>query len=425
MILGSTLNLRPVLKTPSSMEIKVLFQITSQSLEGFQFDIQFRGLYQIFQYLIEAKTVAIPWQDVTSGVFKLALKYQSQHSMELLQFMVHNQLCAPKLILEIYKNITESPADEMSIRTLILLFRTSGFREILREPTMEWDLIEKYLNSNGPLVMKQSFFETILDLIVVILNIPVQGYSFTTKTLSQKTAFDEKMERVQTKLTFKAIVIPAATVAKITPKAFHLNPGDVNNSLFRLLVKTIFFETTAERNVAHTVQILLRQLEFATRLLGRLNSVMDISQSSNLMEKFLMNYESNLRALTTAFKSQISEDGGVVNKLLEYLISFLSVDYLRELKPVLESTGFLSQVAIWAFSQYVEPDENKRKVFISDDDGKSSMRNAKTRRNALVIETILRLGSVKEGILHDHWIDIGGATNVMVSFNMFKVRKVN
>lgn len=426
-ILGSVLNQRPLLKEFPESEVAVLVRITTQALDSFTFDIQFKGLYQILQYLIDSGADRVPWREITQGIYKLALKFQSSHSMELLHFVVHNQLCESKLILEIYKNTMASPAYEMGVKTLSLLFHTKRFREIVREPTMERDLVVEYLNSNGPLVLKQAYFERIVELVLILLNIPERRKDplFVPRVLTQKTVFELEMEDLLKKLAFKAIVVSknGTSSNKDCSEEIVVKPEDVNRSLFRSLVKTIFIDTVSDSDtsVAHVAQILLRQLEFATMFLGRISTVMDMSKATILLDKIFVNFESNLSALTVAFKSQISEDNGVINKLLEYLNNLLSVNYLRELKPVLESTGFIAQAAIWTHNQYLEPGDDIRDV-VTTDDGKSSLRNPAIRRNALVIENILRLGSIKERILNDHWINIASATNIMVSFHIMKVR---
>lgn len=157
-----------------------------------------------------------------------------------------------------------------------------------------------------------------------------------------------------------------------------------------------------------SVQLMLRQLEFTARFLQRLSSVLDISKATDLLEDVFVKIEENLKALTSAFKSQISDDEAVINKLLDYLNDFLSVDYVKDLKPVLKRTGFLLQTAIWTHHQMVLTEKRDKGT---------------VNRNARVISNILRLGSMDEGILKEYWFEheINSATNVMVAFNLLKV----
>lgn len=419
-VLGAVLHKRPLLELSQS-ELQELIRSCSENVDFLSFDNQFKALYRICNYLVATQAINLEWESIVQGVHKATIKFQSSQAVELLQFTLENRLCSPKLILEVFKHITESPADEASIKTLALLCTTPEYKEILSDPQLEKDLVGKYLNSNGHLILARSSYENAIQLVFALLDIPVLGRDNNSRAIKCliETRFELEVAEMMRQIEFKSNCIPKTFHKDVKIKSkgssigISLTPPDINKFLFRRLFKTVFIEIkdSANQQLSAAVQLMLRQLEFTARFMQRLSSVLDISKAAELLEDVFLKMEGNFKALTSAFKSQISDDEAVINKLLEYLNDFLSVDYVKDLKPVLKRSGFLLQTAIWTHHQMVIPQTTEK------------LDKGAVKRNAMVISNLLRLGSMEEGILKEYWFEheINSATNVIVAFDILKV----
>lgn len=425
-ILGSALHQRPFLTVPHN-EISALVHLCSQCIEEMSYERQFKALYRICLFLLEAyHGETVNWEAITRGAFKLAAKYQSAHSLELLQFSVANSLCSPQLVLEIYSAIITVPMNEPNLRTLCLLYQLEGFSEIAGEELLESGQIVQYLNSNGGLVLSRQCFTCAIEWICVCLNIPRAENgepSCPIKSL-ELTTFEVDIEKTSKAIHIKSLKMPEEEAKEKKKEQMHscrIKPSEINKSLIRKLFRSIFAEAAESQHISGVVKLMLRQVEFTARFLQHIGTAVDMAAAGTLTDDILVRLEGSLKGLAKAFQSQLSEDNEVINQILEFLSSFLSVDYVKNLKPVLVSTGFLLQSAIWAHHQFLSEENRDALIAQPRDEGIGSVK-AISKRNSLVIEIILRLGSIQESVFKDYWFegDLNSATDVIASFQILK-----
>lgn len=395
-------------------------------MDDLSYERQFKALYRICQYLVscDKEHTTTQWEDITQGIQKCATKYQSIHSIELLQYVLSQQLCSPKLILEIYNQIIAAPFDEMNVRTLTLLYQTKEFREIIGDQLMDPDHIVNYLNSHGGLVLTRPCFPVAIEWVFICLNIPKKDFQKDIKGGLEIKSIEITKAEIDIKEIMNSLQVKAITANCHTDNdrdhsipPHIIRPSDINKTLVRKLFKSIFADAKQSQHISVIVELMLRQLEFTTRFLQELAKVIIISEAGSLLDDIFVRFEGTLKALTKAFKSQISEDGVVINKLLEYLNYFLSVDYVKELKPVLSSSGFLLQVAIWTHHQFVASGTEAKAL--TDEAG---TKNVVVKRNSLVFEIILRLGAIEEDLLKEYWFEteINSAIDIKSTFAILK-----
>lgn len=421
-VLGGAVNRRPVLPLPAH-EISAIVRLCAHCTDDLTYESQFKALYRIGQYLVDSPYAdTIDWDAIARGVFKCACKYQSVHSVELLQFILANRLCPPKLVLEIYNSIVSGPVDEMNIKCLSLMYQMEDFKEMVADTLLSNDDIVQFLNSSGGLILSRSCFSNAIEWFLICLDLGTRADQVVHQSL-KLTPFDESIEGIMQRIEMKAID-PAFEITvddKMPPRETRkIQSGDINQVLIRKLFKYIYAEANESQHISVVVELMLRQLEFTVRFLSKLTTVVKISEAGPRTGDILLKFEGTLSGLTKAFKSQITEDGPVINKLLECLNYFLVVDYTRELKPVLDSSGFLLQAAIWTHHQFIAEGDRRKIKSLRGEGGSTS---AVYNRNSLVMEILLRLGAIQEGLLKEYWFDteINTATDVTIAVAILKV----
>lgn len=425
--LGSALHLRPALDLPAN-EINALVELCSFCVDELTYDRQFKALYRICQYLVETNSIErVCWDAITNGVYKLATKFQSQIAMELLQFVLASQLCSPKLTLKIYTAIKTTPVDNINLKCLTLMYRTDAHKEILGDSLMDNEEIIQYLNSNGGFILSRKSFANSLEWLLICLNIPMANNknhhsADNNYQCLESTPFEVEMKRITLQLEFKDTFKRNTNLEELHSTEFNppVELESVNRSLLRKIFKSIFVDVDDKQHVSMVIQLKLQQLEITTMFLEKLSVVQSIKELDNFTSDILKRFEEILKALNKLFRYEISEKNSV-NQVLEAVRNFLSIDYIKTKQKLLVETGFTKTVALWTFHQLAQ-EKNVQETKLMSENGTTS--NSIIKRNALVLEVLVRIGAIDETTLRDYWdqIKINNVTDIKLAFEILKVR---